>query len=31
MHETAPADPSGGHDHGDHEQPRQIFVLTRVQ
>jgi probable HAF family extracellular repeat protein len=31
MQETASADPAGGHDHGDHEQPRQIFVLTRVQ
>ncbi|HZV97990.1 MAG TPA: hypothetical protein VFF74_03270 [Methylophilaceae bacterium] len=28
MQETAPTD---GHDHGDHERPRQIFVLTRMQ
>ncbi|HZV97992.1 MAG TPA: hypothetical protein VFF74_03280 [Methylophilaceae bacterium] len=29
--ETVPADPVVGHDHGDHERPRQIFVLTRMR
>ena len=29
--ETIDHDHEVGHDHGDHERPRQIFVLTKVQ